>query len=185
MTPKEALAVIFSFIKKEPVVVATGYLSRTAQAVADRPANFYMIGSMGMVSSVALGAALAKPKTKIIALDGDGAVLMNLGNPPMVGALKTENFIHIVIDNESYESTGSQPSYSASVKLEAIAKSAGYRAAKRVTGAAALKREMPKLLSQKGPSFLLVRVDVDSAPAAPRIAATPEAITEKFSECLQ
>src|SRR3989338_9850814 len=80
MTSKKALEIIFSFIKKEAVIHATGYICRASQAVKDRPENFYMIGSMGIASSITLGVAIAKPKQKVIVLDGDGAVLMNMGS---------------------------------------------------------------------------------------------------------
>ena len=179
------MEVIFKHLKDEPVVHATGYICRTAQAVADRPQNFYMIGSMGMASSIALGIALSRPGKKVVALDGDGAVLMNLGSLPSVGALKADNFIHIVIDNGCYESTGSQPSYSKTVKLEDIAKASGYRYARRVSTAAALKREMRALMTRKGPSFLLVRVGADRSAPAPRVTALPDAITRNFSGCLR
>jgi thiamine pyrophosphate-dependent acetolactate synthase large subunit-like protein len=185
MTPREALDILFSFIGDEPVVHATGYLARTAQAVKHRPSNFYMIGSMGMASSIALGIAYAKPRRKVIALDGDGAVLMNLGALPTAGALGLPNFLHIVIDNESYESTGGQPSYSSAVKLERIAESSGYRHAARVSTPAALKKAVPLFLKRKGPSFLLVRVQNDPAPAAPRVADEPEVITRLFAESLR
>ncbi len=184
MTSREAAAIVFSFLKKEPVIVATGYLCRVTQAVADRPENFYMIGSMGMASSIALGVAVSKPKKKVIALDGDGAVLMNLGSLPVAGRLKPENFVHIVIDNASYESTGGQVSYTDALKLEAVAKACGYRNAARVSTTAALKRSMPALLKRKGPSFLLVRVSRDASAAAPRIILSPEAITAGFSKSL-
>lgn len=184
MTSKEAAVVVFSFLKKEPVVVATGYLCRVAQAVSDRPENFYMIGSMGMASSIALGIAVSKPKKTVIALDGDGAVLMNLGSLPVAGKLKPANFVHIVIDNASYESTGGQASYTDTLKLEAIAKASGYRTVARVTTATALKKAMPALLKSKGPSFLLVRVSQDSSAAAPRVVLGPEDITAGFSRSL-
>ncbi len=184
MTSKEAVAILYSFLKKEPVINATGYLCRVSQAVADRPENFYMIGSMGMASSIALGVAVSKPKKKVIALDGDGAVLMNLGALPLVGVLKPENFIHIVIDNAAYESTGGQPSYTQTVKLEAIAKSSGYRYAERVSTPAAMKRAVPAILKREGPSFLLVRVAQDASDPSPRVVLEPDEITTVFSKSL-
>ena len=184
MTGKEALRIIFQYIKSEPVVCATGYICRSVQAVAHRPENFYMIGSMGMASSIALGAARAVPRRKIIALDGDGAVLMNLGTLPTVGALKTSNFVHLVLDNACYESTGSQPSFTRSIGLERIAAASGYRSAKRVANEGALRREMKSILSKPGPSFLLIPVTRDAS-AEPRVQASPEEITRRFSRCLR
>lgn len=184
MTSKEAVSIVYSFLTNEPVVNATGYLCRVSQAVADRPGNFYMIGSMGMASSIALGIALSKPRKKVIALDGDGAVLMNLGALPVAGTLKPENFIHVVIDNASYESTGGQPSFTQTIKLEAIAKASGYRHVARVSTPKALRRAMPAVLKRKGPSFLLVRVTTDPSTPPPRVVLGPEEITAGFSKSL-
>ena len=188
MTAKDALRVIYSFIKDEPVVLATGFICRTAQEVQDRPQNFYMIGSMGMASSIALGIALAQPSKRVIALDGDGAVLMNLGMLATVGAVRPSNFIHIVIDNAGYESTGGQPSFSAKVALEKVAAAGGYRHVERVTSAPGLKKAMTRIFSSKimrGPEFLLARVSFDSGAASPRVKAEPEEITAAFSRSLK
>ena len=184
-TARQAIEIFYSFIKSEPVVCATGYISRSAQAAKDRLENFYMIGSMGLTSSIALGVALSKPRKKVIALDGDGAVLMNLGNLVTVGALKPENFIHVVLDNGGYESTGDQPSHAAAVPLDKIAQSAGYSYVRRVENSEALKKEVAAALSKKGPVFLLVKVVSDAAPPAPRVHASPEVITENFSKGLR
>ncbi len=185
MKSLEAVKAVFAHIQDEPVVHATGYISRFGQAAKDRPENFYMIGSMGMTSSIALGIALAKPGRKIVALDGDGAVLMNLGQLATIGALKPENFIHIVIDNASYESTGGQTSHTQTVKLEDIAKSAGYRYTKRVRTRWGLDRVMKKALTAKGPVFILIRTSSETAAPPPRVLATPEEITQNFSKSLR
>lgn len=185
MKSLEAVKVVFSHIQDQPVVHATGYISRFGQAAKDRPENFYMIGSMGMTSSIALGIAVSKPAKKVVALDGDGAVLMNLGALASVGSVKPENFYHVVIDNESYESTGGQPSDSKKVRLDKIARSAGYRWAKCVRTKWGLAREMKKLFSVKGPAFLLVKTSPDAAAPPPRVHATPEEITRNFSGSLK
>jgi thiamine pyrophosphate-dependent acetolactate synthase large subunit-like protein len=185
MTSREALKIIFSGIKNEPAVLATGYICRAAQAAGDRPQNFYMMGSMGLASSIGLGVALSQPKTKTLIVDGDGAVLMNLGTLPVVGALKPSNLIHIVIDNGGYESTGSQPSYTQAIALEKIAAASGYRYARRVSTASALRLETQKILSAaRGPAFLVVKTKNDSGNPPARIKASPEEITDRFSKSL-
>ena len=184
MNAQSSLEIIIHYLKEEPVVHATGFICRLSQAIKNRPQNFYMIGSMGMASSIALGIALHKPKTKIIALDGDGAVLMNMGTLAMVGALKPSNFLHIVIDNESYESTGNQPTYSQTIPLEKIAKASGYVNTQCVINPAQLKKSLVSFLKIKGPSFLLVKVTSGITTPPPRIAASPEEITRTFSETL-
>ena len=185
MTAKDALKIITPFLKNYPTVLATGFISRTAQAIQNRKENFYVIGSMGMVSSIALGIALCKPKNKIIAIDGDGAVLMNLGTLPMIGALGPKNLFHIVLDNGSYESTGGQKSLSQAVDLSKIAKSSGYKISKNVATPSALQKTLAEVLRSQGPAFLLVKVQNDSNPAAPRIVSEPDVITENLQSVLK
>ena len=185
MTSREAIEIFYTFIQGEPVVCATGYISRSAQRAKDRLENFYMIGSMGLVSSVALGAALCKPHKMIFALDGAGAVLMNLGTLATIGALKPGNLFHLVIDNGGYESTGDQRSHAARVSLDKIAQSAGYAHVRRVETPEALRKEITSALTKSGPVFILAKVTSDTGAPAPRIHAAPEVITENFSQCLR
>jgi sulfopyruvate decarboxylase subunit beta len=77
----------------------------------DQPTNFYMLGTMGLASSIGLGLALVQDK-KVITIDGDGSVLMNLGTLPTIGNNECDNYILLIIDNGSYGSTGDQTTYS-------------------------------------------------------------------------
>lgn len=185
MNSSQAVALIFKKIGTRPAVLATGFICRQAQAAARRDANFYMIGSMGMASSIGLGAALARPKQPVVVIDGDGAVLMNLGHLPMAGAFAPKNFYHIVVDNGRYESTGGQATLSKSVKLEAIAKASGYRSASGVATEAALNSALSKLFKKPGPAMLVVRVKPETGETPPRVTDSPEEITRKFSAALQ
>ena len=85
------------------VISTTGMISREVFSHNDRQQNFYMIGSMGLASSFALGIAKSNPNKKIIILDGDGSFLMNLGSAACIGFYNAKNIIHIVLDNFSYE----------------------------------------------------------------------------------
>jgi len=76
----------------------------------DQPSNFYMLGTMGLSSSIGLGLALAQ-KDQVIAIDGDGSVLTNFGTLPTIANNVADNFILLIIDNGSYGSTGDQPTY--------------------------------------------------------------------------
>ena len=128
MKGTEAFQELLPLIKDdEPVVHANGFICLESFALKDREANFYMIGSMGLASSIGLGVAICKPEKKVIIIDGDGNVLMALGTLAMIAAEGPKNLIHVVIDNEVYESTGSQRSLSSKVQLEIIAKSTGYK----------------------------------------------------------
>ena len=89
--------------------------------------NFYMIGSMGLASSIGLGVALKNTKKRIFVFDGDGNILMNLGSLITIGTIKPKNLVHIIFDNNSHESTGGQPTATNKIQLTKIAKSANYR----------------------------------------------------------
>lgn len=185
MNSTQAVSLILKKLGNKPAVIATGFICRQAQAGAARPENFYMIGSMGMASSIGLGTALSRPKQSVVVIDGDGAVLMNLGHLPMAGAFKPKNFYHIVIDNGRYESTGGQPTLSKSVRIEAIAKASGYKTAKAVATEAALKSALARFFKSPGPAMLVVRVKPETAAAPPRVVDSPEEITRKFSAAVR
>ena len=97
-------------ISGELVICNIGLPSQELHMLGDRPSNFYMLGTMGLASSIGLGLALAQ-KQKVIAIDGDGSVLTNLGTLATIANNVADNFILLIIDNGSYGSTGDQPTY--------------------------------------------------------------------------
>jgi sulfopyruvate decarboxylase beta subunit len=174
-----AIGAVLELLRDELVVVCNGFPSREAHALCDRPENFYMIGSMGVASAIGLGVALAQPTRKVLILDGDGNVLMGMGTLATIGALKPKNLLHIVFDNEVYGSTGNQPTISQVVRLDHVAKAAGYQNVERVRELEDLVYEVKLMLKQDGPSFLLVKVS-ELADDVGRIALEPPAMTERF-----
>jgi sulfopyruvate decarboxylase subunit beta len=180
----QAMAALLELLTDQPVVVCNGFPSREAQKIADRPTHFYMIGSMGNASAIALGVALAKPNKHVIAFDGDGNVLMGMGTLATVGALKPKNFIHVVFDNEVYGTTGNQPTISNVVPLEKVAKAAGYVNAVRVLDREDLVYEFKDLLKKDGPSMLLVKVN-EFQEEADRILLDPPDITSRFMKAIE
>ena len=172
-------------LKDEAVVCANGYISREFFNVDDRKGNFYMIGSMGLASSIGLGVALACPEKKTIVLDGDGNVLMAMGTLAMIAAARPKNLMHVVIDNEVYESTGSQRSLSNAIPLQEVAKSNGYAQAMRVTRQEELKPAFKQLHAADGPTFLLIKVEPGFDPSLGRVTHTPEEIKTRFMETLR
>jgi sulfopyruvate decarboxylase subunit beta len=181
----EAFQELLPLLKDEPVVHANGFICRESFSLKDREANFYMIGSMGLASSIGMGVALCKPDRKVIVLDGDGNVLMALGTLAMIAAEAPKNLVHVVIDNEVYESTGRQRTLSQSVPLEQVAKSAGYQEAMRVDKKEDIKPAFEKLMNSDGPSFLLIKVEPCFDPNTGRVTHTPEEITERFMKALK
>jgi phosphonopyruvate decarboxylase len=178
----DALGAAVSALGREAVIHANGYVCRESFAVRDRPENFYMIGSMGLASSIALGLALARPDRHVVVFDGDGNLLMNLGILPMVGGGSTGRapaLVHVVFDNGVYGSTGGQLSPSRGVRLDAVAAACGYTRAVSVDTADGVARAVREALAVDGPSFILARVSTDEQPV-PRIPYTPEEIRDRF-----
>ena len=122
----EAIKTITDIIGDQPIISANGFISRDLFEANDKESNFYMIGSMGLSSSIGLGVALTNSKKRIFVFDGDGNILMNLGSLITIGSLKPENLVHVIFDNESHESTGGQPTNSSKIKLEKLAYTSNY-----------------------------------------------------------
>jgi phosphonopyruvate decarboxylase len=168
----DAIRLVAGCLKGDEVVIATtGKPSRELFSVSDRKKNFYMQGSMGHAASIGLGAALSKPKKKVVVLDGDGAVLMHLGILSAVGHYKPKNFYHVVLDNESYETTGDQDTTSSTTSFEKVALACGYAWAGEVRGAARLKTAFTSMLKRPGPALLRVKINRLPTEGIPRISS--------------
>src|SRR3954467_6771755 len=139
MTRVEATRVIVELAADAPIVASLGHPAYDLYAAADRPRNFYTWGSMGIASSIGLGLALARPDLRVIVLDGDGSLLMNLGSLATIGLLQPPNLVVVVMDNGEYATTGGQATPTAhGADLEAAAR------ALRI-GTAATARTEPEL----------------------------------------
>jgi len=116
----------------EPIVGGVG--NSTFDLVPfDRPTIFHMWNSMGMASSIGLGVALARPDRRVVVLDGDGALLMNLGSLATERMAGVTNLVHVVWDNGGWEITGGQPAGTTfGVDLEAVARGCGFERAATV-----------------------------------------------------
>jgi phosphonopyruvate decarboxylase len=174
-----AIAAAVKALGDELVVHANGYPARESCAIADRPQNFYMIGSMGLAAPIGLGLALARPRRRTVVFDGDGNLLMGLGVLANVAASAPENFVHCVFDNEVYGSTGNQRSASGQVSLDRLAAAAGYRSVVAVCGPEEVTGALRAMLGSAGPHFLLVKVTPEEGDV-PRIPHTPEALRDRF-----
>ena len=180
----QAMQALFELVTDQPVVICNGFPSREAYKLKDRPENFYLMGAMGGAASLALGLALAQPQKKIIVFDGDGNLLMGLSTLATIGALKPKNFIHVVFDNEVYGSTGNQPSYSRIVRLDQVAKSAGYASIERVWEREDIVYEFKDMLNSDGPSFLLIKVN-EQIEDADRVEIPPADLARRFRAALK
>jgi len=162
------------------VVVCNGMIGREVWTIGDRPTHFYMIGSMGLASSIALGLALAQPKKRVVCLDGDGNVLMGMGVLASIADAAPKNFFHVVLDNEAHGSTGDQRTITERVHLEEIARACGYGWSKRADDEATLDALAKELFSRPGPAMLLAKVDKGNVPGIARVALTPPEIARRM-----
>jgi thiamine pyrophosphate-dependent acetolactate synthase large subunit-like protein len=180
---KEAVKLIVNEIGNQPIISANGFLSRDLFETGEKESNFYMIGSMGLASSIGLGVALKNPKKKVYVFDGDGNILMNLGSIVTIGSLKPKNFVHIVFDNSSHDSTGGQPTNSSHVDLGKIA-----QAAKIKTFKVSTKNQISKIISkiknESGPIFIHVKIEKGGDKSI-RVDISPKKIKERFMKSLK
>jgi sulfopyruvate decarboxylase subunit beta len=180
----DAIAAVSRALPSDTLLVAcNGFVGRELHELGDQPRNFYMIGSMGLASSIGLGLALKQPGKRVVVLDGDGNVLMGMGALANVAEAAPPNLYHVVFDNGVHSSTGGQRTISRSARLDEVAQAAGYRWAARVNDEAVLEAAVDALLAEPGPAMLLVEVDVSHDDhAAGRVAMDPPALAQRFRE---
>jgi phosphonopyruvate decarboxylase len=171
-------AVIEATPEAETVVIGTtGYTGRELFALADRPNQLYMVGSMGCAGSLGLGLALARPDRRIVVVDGDGAALMRMGHMAVVGAYGEENFHHLLLDNGVHESTGGQATVSGAVRFAGVARHCGYRRTAAGTGRAQLESFLE---GREGPSLLHLGIRRGVPDNLPRPDVSPRQVRSRL-----
>lgn len=163
---------------EEAVIGGIGNANFDLWASGQRAQNFYMLGSMGLTIPIALGVAIAQPQRHVIALEGDGSLLMQLGCLATVAERAPRNLTIVVWDNGIYQITGSQPTASAAAAdLVAIARGAGIAQ----SSWAADENEFDRLVASAlkgGPTLIAARID--NKPAAGTTDRDPVQIRERF-----
>jgi phosphonopyruvate decarboxylase len=182
MNREEAISAILGAVPDSAFLVSTtGLISREVFAQQDRDRNLYVLGSMGLASSIALGLALLRPAAHVVVIEGDGSALMSLGVLPSIAAEQPLRFTHVILDNEGYESTGSQPSISGRFDLSVMGAAVGYRSSLATTDADSLAGAIREASSQAGPCLVVAKVALDaSLRTPPRVSLTPAAIRDRF-----
>lgn len=165
---EEALATILKEGGHEAILVSTtGKISRElyeqSDALYGTHENIFMtVGGMGHASMIALGIAKKRPEEKIICIDGDGAALMHMGALAFISSQSPENFVHIIINNQSHESVGAMPTGCQKVNFSELAKNVGYPWTIRVSTLEELTKVLHNIDEQKGPILVEVLVSLDS-----------------------
>jgi thiamine pyrophosphate-dependent acetolactate synthase large subunit-like protein len=154
----------------EAVIGGIGNNNFDLWASGQRPQNFYMLGSMGLTIPIALGVATAQPDRHVVALEGDGSLLMQLGTLGTVATLAPRNLLMVVWDNGIYQITGSQKTLtSGAVDLVAVARGSGIEKSAWAADEAHFDALVDEALSGGGPAFIAVHID----------GAKPAGVTER------
>ncbi len=168
-------------------VTTTGKTSRELYEIRERfqqshAKDFLTVGSMGCASTIALGIAMQRPDKRVILIDGDGACLMRLEALATIGHVQPKNLIHIVVDNQAYESTGSQPTLSANVDFATIAKACAYQASKETNNIDEFLTAFQAITD--GPIMLVVKTTSASRADLGRPKSTPLENKQAFMQDL-
>ena len=142
----------------DQVVVAAYSSAMEWNELNPRVRNYFSIGAMGLASSHGLGLALGRPDQRIVVLDGDGSLLMNLGSLVTIGAARPRNFVHFVCNNGCYEANGSHPIPNPEVDFTGLARSAGYAACYDFAELPSFEQQIAHVLEQEGPVFATLHI---------------------------
>lgn len=189
-TRLQALQIIQNLATNALILATTGKCGRELYELGDRANQLYMVGSMGCVSSIALGIAL-KTHKKVIAIDGDSALLMRLGtlsgNAFYANNANKGNFCHILLDNESHDSTGGQFNLSPFVDFVALAKDCGYANAIKARNLDEFERALKDFLNadSSGAYFIALKIAKGSKEHLGRPKITPKEVALRFSAFLK
>ncbi len=183
MIRSEILKDIAPILRDQLVVCNIGIPSQELHAIDDQPTNFYMLGTMGLSSSIGLGLALAQDKP-VISIDGDGSVLTNLCTLPTIANNVADNYILMIIDNGSYGSTGDQPTYTGKkTSLAGMARAAGCENVVEVQDVDTGKA-LQAALDSKKMTVMVVKCDSGNA-KMPVITMDPVIIKDRFMKSVQ
>ena len=165
--------------KDEAVIGGIGNTNFDLWAAGRRPQNFYMLGSMGLAIPIALGVAIAQPHRHVIALEGDGSLLMQLGCLVTIAALKPANLTMVIMDNGLYQITGGQPTPAAgTADYVALARAAGLAKSAWAADEEDFESLVDAALAEGGPTFIAARID--DKPGVGTTDRDPVQIRERF-----
>ena len=147
-------------LKNEAVIGGIGYTNFDLWAAGQRPENFYMLGSMGLAAPIALGVAIAQPDRRVIGLEGDGSMLMQLGALATIAARAQKNLTIVILDNGAYQITGGQPTATDSgTDLVAIARGAGIGQSFWAADESHFEEAIERAIAEDGPWLIGCRID--------------------------
>jgi sulfopyruvate decarboxylase subunit beta len=143
----------------DEIVIASYSSAVDWSALGARTRNYFSVGAMGLASSHGLGLALGRPTQRVLVLDGDGSLLMNLGSLVTIAAVAPANLVHFVCKNGTYEANGSHPIPNPNVDFSGLARAAGYAEVHDFSDLAAFTQQIGHVLAQDGPVFATLAVE--------------------------
>lgn len=160
MERRECIELIHPELKDKVVVTIMGACAQELYDLGHRENYFYLQHAMGLASSIGLGIALHRPEEKVVVLDGDGSVLMNLGTFATMARYAPPNLVHIVFDNGSLLSTGGFESHTTSgvTDLAGVARAAGIAHVADTSDIMAFGEAILEAFEREGPSVIVARV---------------------------
>jgi len=163
----DAVRVVHEARRPDDVVISAMGASREWMVLGTQPLDWVFVpSSMGQATALGLGLALARPDRRVIVLNGDGGMLMNLGSLVTISACAPANLVTLLFDNGVYEVTGAQPTPSApaarvdgrAVDFTALARASGLGSVFRFAEIAAWKAGVAEVLAVRGPTFAVLDV---------------------------
>jgi sulfopyruvate decarboxylase subunit beta len=162
----DALRAIYPKLQQCIVVTIMGAVSAELQSLGHRPGFFYLLHSMGLASSVGLGISLLRPELRVVVLDGDGSILMNLGALTTMARYRPRNLVHVVFDNESLLSVGGFPTATATGSdIAGMAAAAGIPRTATVRGIAEFTAAFDEALRANELTTLVAKVEAKGPPS--------------------
>lgn len=186
MSREEAIDSVLDALSEEDVLISTtGMTSRELFELREKRGDahakdFLCVGSMGHASRIAAAIALKKRKTRVVCLDGDGAVLMHMGALAIIGTMKLPNFAHIVLNNGAHDSVGGQPTVARNIDLCAVAAACGYEKTLRIDD----KKAIDIAPAETGSVFIEILVRKGNRPDLGRPSLPPRDNRKLFMERL-
>src|SRR5438067_1423135 len=185
MLREDALQAIYPELEKRIVVTIMGAVAAELYTLGHRPNFFYLEHAMGLASSMGLGIALAMPQHKVIVIDGDGSLLMNLGTLSTMARYRPGNLLHIVFDNESLLSVGGFPTAtSTGTDLAGIARASGVPSVMEANTPESLKAALTEALSGNTLTTIVSKVEA-IGPKTFHMDLPPLENRFQFKRCLE
>ena len=181
----EALRLISQRFPDDPVVFTCGATSREIASLERRENHLCVVDSMGLVSSITLGLGLGLaeyPERRVVGVEGDGGMLANLNSLATIGYLQPDNLLLIVLDNESYASTGGQATFTTRLDLADIAAGCGFKTWK-TDDIESLDQVIYEAGETRGPGFILMKIDPGNA-EVPLLLDDPVTLGDRFTRWL-